>query len=139
MNPTFSRRRCVSPVSSSDEVDVPSSRTSPEVGKSIAPARFSSVDFPQPLRPTNATNEPGKISRETPSTARTGCPSLRYSLETWSRLATGRFSLAGAKGTRPVAEFIWSTTLDDRGDALAHADAHGAKRVAGISGMQLVH
>ena len=29
-------------------------------GKSIAPAKFSSVDFPQPLRPTSATNSPSR-------------------------------------------------------------------------------
>ena len=43
------------PEVSSDEVRCPLIWTNPEVGKSIAPARFSSVDLPQPLRPTRET------------------------------------------------------------------------------------
>ena len=46
-------------------VETPSMSTIPLVGKSIAPARFSSVDFPQPLRPTNATNSPAWTSSVT--------------------------------------------------------------------------
>ena len=42
MNPTFSRRSRVSPASSSGRLD-PIYVTVPDVGKSIAPARFSSV------------------------------------------------------------------------------------------------
>jgi len=52
-------------------------RTLPEVGKSMAPARLSSVDFPQPLRPTNATNSPCSTFNETPLSACTGWPSVR--------------------------------------------------------------
>ncbi len=51
--------------------------TLPDVGKSIAPARFSSVDFPHPLRPTIATNSPRETSSESPSSARTRWPSVR--------------------------------------------------------------
>src|SRR5258707_5248803 len=61
----------------------------------MAPARFSSVDFPQPLRPTSATSSPGAIASETPSSARTFCPSLTYSLTTFrsSTSAIGEFSV----------------------------------------------
>jgi hypothetical protein len=45
------------------------SMTSPEVGKSMAPARLSSVDLPQPLRPASATNSPRATSSETPTRA----------------------------------------------------------------------
>src|ERR1700722_138985 len=83
MNPTFSRRNFVSSASFSDDVATPSSNTLPDVGKSIAPARFSSVDFPHPLRPTSATNCPASTSSDTPSSARTGCPSVEYSLLTF--------------------------------------------------------
>ena len=38
--------------------NMPSTETFPTVGKSMAPAKFSSVDFPQPLRPTSVTNCP---------------------------------------------------------------------------------
>src|ERR1700722_9568053 len=139
MNPTFSRRVRVSPASSSDEVATPSRRTSPEVGKSIAPARFSSVDFPHPLRPTNATNAPAGISSETPSTARTGKPSLRYSFVTLFRLTMEGISVSALRSAGPDAEFIASDTLDDQRDALAHADAHGAQRVTRFRDKQLIH
>src|SRR5580700_3155668 len=65
MNPTFSRRTAVRPASFSVDVSTPSITTRPAVGKSMAPARFSSVDFPQPLRPTRATNSPRLTSSET--------------------------------------------------------------------------
>ena len=81
MNPTFLLRSSVSSVSPSTEVVLPSMRTSPAVGKSIAPAKFSSVDFPHPLRPTSATNSPSRTSRLTPASACTRCPSVRYSLK----------------------------------------------------------
>src|SRR5271170_6020107 len=88
MNPTFSRRSLVSPASPSSEVTVPSSVTVPDVGKSMAPARFKSVDLPQPLRPTRATNSPAWNSRETSSSATTGTPSVTYSLLTRSSRRT---------------------------------------------------
>src|ERR1700722_3916574 len=89
MNPTFSRRNFVSSASFSDDVATPSSSTLPDVGKSIAPARFSSVDFPHPLPPTSATNCPASTSSHTPSSARTGCPSVEYSLLTFCRERIG--------------------------------------------------
>ena len=46
-----------------------SSRTIPEVGRSIAPQRCSSVDLPQPDGPTSATKSPSATSRVTPATA----------------------------------------------------------------------
>src|ERR1700727_2185046 len=89
MNPTFSRRSFVSSASFSDDVATPSRSTLPDVGKSIAPAKLSSVDFPHPLRPTSATNCPASTSSDTPSSARTGCPSVEYSLRTFCRERIG--------------------------------------------------
>src|SRR4051794_39863674 len=54
--------------------------TSPLVGKSIAPHRLSSVVFPHPLRPTNATISPAFSSSEMSCKATTGAPSLGYTL-----------------------------------------------------------
>ena len=44
---------------------------------SIAPAKLSKVDFPQPLRPTSATNSPRETSKDKLLSARTGCPSVK--------------------------------------------------------------
>src|SRR5205807_2606163 len=55
---------------------------SPLVGKSIAPHRFSNVDFPHPLLPTNATISPLLSSKETFCNAITGASSLGYNLLT---------------------------------------------------------
>src|SRR5271170_6611448 len=96
MKPTFSRRKTVSSASPRDEVETPPRKTSPEVGKSIAPARFRSVDLPHPLRPTKATNSPGETSSVIASSARTVCPSLRYSLLTDCRDRIGICSVADA-------------------------------------------
>ena len=46
-------------------------RTSPVVGKSIAPQRFSRVVLPQPLRPSRAVTWPAAQSSETPRRAST--------------------------------------------------------------------
>ena len=54
------------------EVSSPSISTRPEVGKSMAPARLSSVVLPHPERPTRATNSPGATLSETLSIAETG-------------------------------------------------------------------
>ena len=69
MKPTFSRRRRVRPISFKSVVETPSSKTRPEVGKSMAPARFSMVDLPHPLRPTKAMNSPACTLSETPFNA----------------------------------------------------------------------
>src|SRR5260370_39293175 len=82
MNPTLSRLSWVRPLSFRDDVETPSRNTLPDVGKSMAPARLSSVDFPQPLRPTNATNSPRSTLNERPLSACTGWPSVRQSFET---------------------------------------------------------
>src|ERR1700733_7132781 len=119
MNPTFSRRSRVSSASFSVDVATPSTNTLPDVGKSIAPARLSSVDFPHPLRPTSATNCPASTSSDTPSSARTGCPSVEYSLRTFCRERIG-IEMKGAvtletpsqqvKGfPRPFSQYIYVT------------------------------
>jgi hypothetical protein len=48
--------------------------TVPVVGKSIAPHKFNSVDFPQPLRPVSAIHSPGSAEKETPFRAVTLAP-----------------------------------------------------------------
>ncbi len=88
MKPTFSRRRRVRAASFSEAVERPSINTSPLVGKSMAPARFSRVDLPQPLRPARAINSPGAPSSETSWSACTAAPSVKYSLLTRSSLRT---------------------------------------------------
>ena len=57
--PMWVRRRAVSAASFRELVARPSTRTSPEVGKSMAPARLRSVVLPQPLRPNSAVTVPG--------------------------------------------------------------------------------
>src|SRR5580698_9498819 len=115
MNPTFSRRSFVSSTSFNDDVATPSSSTLPAVGKSIAPAKFSSVDFPHPLRPTSATNCPASTSSDTPSSARTGCPSVEYSLLTFCRERIGieikgavtlRLRNSRSQGYRACSQYI---------------------------------
>ena len=49
----------------------------PDVGSSSARMMRASVDFPQPERPTSATDWPGRIEKETSSTARVGSPGLK--------------------------------------------------------------
>src|ERR1700722_9819050 len=97
MNPTFSRRSFVSSASFSDDVATPSSNTLPDVGKSIAPARLSSVDFPHPLRPTSATNYRAESRTIYSTGALTKLPRLdteRLSVQRPHRLPVGRILLA---------------------------------------------
>ena len=60
------RRSAVNSASLSALVARPSISTSPGVGKSIAPARLSSVVLPQPLRPTSAVIVPASAVSEMP-------------------------------------------------------------------------
>ena len=66
----------------------------------MAPARFSSVVLPQPLRPTRATNSPALTSRETFSKAETVSWSVRYSFVTSSRCRTFNLQNTGRAGLR---------------------------------------
>src|SRR5258705_12474465 len=50
-------------------------RRRPDDGVNSPAAMFSSVDFPQPLGPTIATNEPARTAKEISSSARYGRPS----------------------------------------------------------------
>ena len=68
--PTSLRRYAAS---SSDDIFArsrPWTSTEPEVGRSSPAIKFSSVDFPEPDCPSKATNSPGSMVSETPSTAR---------------------------------------------------------------------
>src|SRR5580700_10301476 len=80
MNPTFSLRQCATWLSFSWPSVWPSTRISPEVGRSIAAIRCSSVDLPDPDGPINATNSPLCISRVTSFSAITWNSSRTYSL-----------------------------------------------------------
>ena len=54
------------------ESSSPRRRIDPDVGRSSARIMRASVDFPQPERPTSATDWPSLRSKDTPSTARNG-------------------------------------------------------------------
>ena len=74
--PMRRRRKRVRASSSSAVRSVPSTTTRPEVGRSMPAIRLSSVDFPDPLRPTSTAISPGSIATETSlSTARSESPS----------------------------------------------------------------
>ena len=70
-NPTRSRRRIVSRRSLSPASSVPASATVPEVGRSSPAATCRNVLLPEPDGPMMAVNEPGAMSRLTPSSATT--------------------------------------------------------------------
>jgi hypothetical protein len=71
MNPTWSRRRCVSWLSSMPTTCWPAISTLPEVGLS-SPARMCiSVDLPDPDGPMTAVNCPGGTWMVTPWSAST--------------------------------------------------------------------
>src|SRR5215472_12107905 len=57
-------------------------RTSPAVGKSIAPARFKRVVFPHPLRPRSAVIVPADAENEMSWRTGAGWPPLLYVLAT---------------------------------------------------------
>ena len=63
--------------SSSSEPIRPPTATLPEVGLMIPATNRSSVDLPEPLRPTSPTASPGSIASETSSSACTSCASVR--------------------------------------------------------------
>ncbi len=57
-------------------MSTPSIVTSPSVGRSSAPIKFSKVDLPDPDGPAKLTNSPAAISRSTPFSALTGTASV---------------------------------------------------------------
>jgi hypothetical protein len=70
-NPVLSRRVSVRRSSSRVEMRTPSMTTSPEVGRSRPPSRWSIVDLPDPELPMMATNSPRSTDSEMPLSAST--------------------------------------------------------------------
>jgi hypothetical protein len=66
-NPSFVRRTAVSRDSGSEDVSSSSRKTRPEVGRSTAPMRLSSVDFPLPDAPRRTAKSPEAMSSDTSS------------------------------------------------------------------------
>jgi hypothetical protein len=74
-NPNVLRRRAARSRRLMAPTSAPSTTTLPPVGWSSPPARFSSVDLPEPLGPMTATSSPACTVRVTPSSARTAVSS----------------------------------------------------------------
>src|SRR5438445_976651 len=111
------RRKRVRACSSSAVRSVPSTTTAPAVGRSMPAITLSSVDLPEPLRPTSTTLSPRAIVTDTSrSTTRSASPS-RYDLLTFrsSRAGGGmpaHSTLVGALRPR-------LTRVETGGDVLA--------------------
>ena len=84
--PTLRRRRRARSVSLNPSIRVPSSQTSPAVGRSSPASRLRSVDFPHPLGPMIATNSPRSIEMSTPRRPSTFAPPVSYVLARFPRL-----------------------------------------------------
>jgi excinuclease UvrABC helicase subunit UvrB len=61
----------INPISG-EAIERPATRISPEVGRSMPPTRWSSVDLPLPDSPTRARDSPAATSRSRLSRATTG-------------------------------------------------------------------
>ena len=75
-------------------VERPSIRTSPLVGRSSSPSKYSSEDLPEPDGPVMAMNSRGMIVRLISRTSVTGTTPLRI-------LVTRRASISGVLMSRP--------------------------------------
>jgi hypothetical protein len=75
-------------------VDWPSIRTSPVVGRSSSPSRYSSDDLPEPEGPVMAMNSRGRMARLMSCTSVTGTIPARI-------LVTPRASISAALMSRP--------------------------------------
>src|SRR5690606_13236414 len=80
--PTLWRRNSACRSSGSRPISSPWKVMDPESGVSSDRSRCSSVLLPEPEGPMIEVNSPGSIRRSTPSSARTRCPPIRYSLVT---------------------------------------------------------
>jgi hypothetical protein len=67
--PTVRPRQAASLFSLRSPNTVPPTSMRPDVARSMPATRFSNVDFPDPDRPTMATNSPGQALRSTPRSA----------------------------------------------------------------------
>src|SRR5919201_3352852 len=74
MKPTASRRICARSASPRLYGSTPARLTVPDVGESRRPVMFSKVVFPEPDRPTIATNSPGATRRSTSKSNGVGTP-----------------------------------------------------------------
>src|SRR4051794_1545425 len=107
----------------------------------MAPARWSNVDLPQPLRPTTATNSPARIWSDTSLSARTGSPSLWYSFTTRStESSAGPWSPGSADEAAADSEPVLSMQLSIRCDPGAIVSAaRSSKAVAGLTLHRRLH
>jgi hypothetical protein len=69
MKPIWRARKAASSSSPIDQMSVPSSVTSPSLGRVSAPSMASKVDLPEPERPTMETNSPAPMRSVTSATA----------------------------------------------------------------------
>src|SRR5262249_15971189 len=119
MNPILSRRTLVSSSSEMAASEAPSTRTSPDVGRSRPPMRFRSVDFPDPDGPTIDTISPRAIDTVTASSAMTcRLPSNRFVIR--SRSITllappGRDALDASRASKSDRHL--ALVVDDDGNA----------------------
>src|SRR3989454_3386154 len=90
-NPNARRRRAAAGTS-------PATLMVPSVGARMSATRRSSVDFPHPEGPSSDTNWPGRMSRLTPSSARSGPEEVENVIPTPSSRIAAR-SLRSALGS----------------------------------------
>src|SRR6266508_513491 len=92
---------------------VPSTFSSPDVGWSTPPIRFSSVVFPEPEGPMSATKAPSGTDTVRPSRTRTSSASRRYTLTTL-RTSTDAMALLRCRRSMP-GELHPGSVLQTRG------------------------
>jgi hypothetical protein len=80
--PTLRPRQRASTPSDASWTEAPATRTSPSLGRSMPPTRFSSVDLPLPDLPTTATRWPRSTARSTSLRATKSPAGVAYLLPT---------------------------------------------------------